>query len=106
MSTIGDGKVFCSFRHFLRGKELCDHALREAESFLGENGPRLADFTIWPNMIKETFPDEYGEMAQGLDHTEIAHAIVDVFYKEKEAKVSDLAFLRWKSGSYSENRRC
>lgn len=78
------------------------HALKDVDSSWVEMGPDLAVFSHLADMIKDTFPKEYEKMSQGLEHTEIAHAIVDVFYKAKEGRQSDLSFLHWKSGSYAK----
>jgi len=102
MSAINDGKIFVLLGVSSAGKSSVINELKENDASWVEMGPDLAGFYHMADMIKETFSIEYEKMAQGLDHTEIAHAIVDVFYKAKEGKESNLAFLRWKSGSYSK----
>lgn len=102
MSAIGDGKIFVLLGTSSAGKSSVINALRDADASWVEMGPDLAGFYHMADMIKETFPHEYAIMAQGLDHTEMAHAVVDVFYKAKEGKESDLSFLRWKGGGYSK----
>lgn len=101
MSAI-NGQIFVLLGTSSAGKSSVINALKEKDSSWVGMGPDLARFFHMADLIKETFPVEYEKMAQGLDHTEIAHAIVDVFYKAKDGKESNLAFLRWKSGSYSK----
>ncbi len=102
MSIVSDGKIFVLFGTSSSGKSSVINALRGADPSWVEMGPDLAGFLHMADMIKETFPLEYEKMSQGLSHTEIAHAIVDVFFKAKEGKDSDLGFLHWKGGSYSK----
>jgi Chloramphenicol phosphotransferase-like protein len=97
-----EGRVFVLLGTSSVGKSSVIHALKDVDSSWVEMGPDLAVFSHLADMIKETFPKEYEKMSQGLEHAEIAHAIVDVFYKAKEGRKSDLGFLHWKSGSYSK----
>lgn len=97
MEPINEGKIFVLLGTSSSGKSSVINALKEADPSWVEMGPDLAGFYHVADMIKEHFPGEYEKMAIGLEHTEIAHAIVDVFYKE-----GDLGFLKWKSGNYSK----
>lgn len=100
MASISDGKVFVLLGTSSAGKSSVINTLKEVDSSWIEMGPDLAGFLHLADLIKETFPLEYAKMAQGLNHTEIAHAIVDMFYKGKEGIESDLSFLHWKVGTY------
>jgi hypothetical protein len=102
MSVVGNSPIFVLLGTSSAGKSSVINALRDADSSWVEMGPDLAGFFHMADLIKSTFPDEYAILSQALDHTEIAHAIVDIFYKAKEGKDSDLSFLRWKGGSYSK----
>lgn len=97
------GKIFVLLGTSSAGKSSVIHALKDIDSSWVEMGPDLAGFLHMADMIKVTFPKEYEKMSQGLEHTEIAHAVVDVFYKAKEGTESNLGFLHWKSGSYSKS---
>ena len=103
LHSLSDGKIFVLLGTSSAGKSSVINALKAIDPSWVEMGPDLAGFLHMADMIKETFPSDYEKMSQGLNHTEIAHAIVDVFYKTKEGKDSDLGFLHWKSGSYSKS---
>lgn len=102
MSAIGNGKIFVLLGTSSSGKSSVINAMKDADSSWVEMGPDLAGFYHVADMIKGTFPQEYEKISQGLNHTEIAHTIVDVFEKAKEGKDSDLGFLHWKGGAYSK----
>ncbi len=102
MLAISEGKIFVFLGTSSAGKSSVIHALKERDPSWVEMGTDLAMFYHMADMIKEAFPHEYEEMAQGLEHTEIAHAVIEIFYKAKEGKESDLSFLQWKVGGYSK----
>lgn len=103
MNEISHGSIFVLMGTSSTGKSSVAQALKAADSSWVETGPDLAGFYHMADMIKETFPEQYEEMSRGLDHTEIAHAVVDVYYKAKEGKESSLSFLQWKRGQYTRS---
>ena len=104
VSAHGDySNIFVLLGPCSAGKSSVISALKEKDPSWVGMGCDLAGFFHMADMIRETFPVEYEMMSAGLEHTEIAHAVVDIFYKAKEGQESNLSFIKWKPGTYSKN---